>query len=545
MSVTIAYTHSGIGFAKNPVFCKVRTNFTGSLIYIHYDIELWNGSAYISANRGEARLAQSAMAVFNVSAYFEGLFSSEFNYPEHFTNIAFHRPGMVVRYRMKVWDTCIVNGVLQTSMPAYSGDLYMADGGISEANQLNFNTAGNTLWNWMVTNQKFVSNRSGIRVTHPKAVERLWWIARTSGSHSIVIKWSGNGSDGSYTESIPMLQNHMYELVVSPNIVESIAGHMPENYSVQIQNLSETIEYSVKADNVFSTKTLIFKTMLGIYDGITLLGSERNELSFTRAFYNINSDNFDTNGMRSKGTVSVNKSFSHTINSGWIESEETMNWALELLESDEVFEIKSGICFAANVATEKVVTYDELTNQPLSFSVDLIPAHSLRGNTWVPERTFINPPYFNKLASYYYKAQFDEILDYLSPYPAIVNNGNIEFGDSENLKPGFDFSNRSFWLPAIEAETWYYFNEHHICPRLWLTMEKVALFGTAQANARIFMRDYTTYPGSLLAILVYAVDLTPEQQNIVGKWLDTYYLITENGEYLWEDGAYLKEQFNP
>ena len=108
MAITVSYLETPplVSLAANQVNVLIASSVTGMTnLFIHMEILKYEGAAWVSTGLEDAVPVVDGVASIDIAAYFPGLLSQKFTFPEHYTNLVIPQPAMVVKYRIKAWET--------------------------------------------------------------------------------------------------------------------------------------------------------------------------------------------------------------------------------------------------------------------------------------------------------------------------------------------------------------------------------------------------------------------------------------------------------
>jgi len=538
MAITITYleTPAVVSLAANQVNVLVASSVTGMTnLFIHLEILKYEGAAWVGTGLEDAIPVVGGVASFDLAAYFSGILSQKFTFPEHFTNIAIPQPTMVVKYRMKAWETYTdATGVLIDKKAAdsliYNTDLFVTGGGISEDDQAILNTLSSNWWDEWITQKKFQSWMPGVKSTSPKSTEKLFWIARRTAAETIAIAWTGtDGTTGTVNVAAAMTAYMMYELCISPAIAEQLSGKELASYNVTITGQSETISYTIDRDYYENEEFFLMANAFGCYESLWCKAFREGEMAFDRIQYERSLGANYTLLDRKLGTTRANIIRTRKSNTGYFDGEEWYNWALALLAGESAWIYGENSLAPVVITTDKAAYINDLLDV---WSLEFEWKHSREGrfggNLGLIFE-YILPPYWSKIAAFFYRIDRGSLTDMISGLTATVSGSNITWPNIA-ASDVLDFSDAIFWNSALV--TGYNVATPRTVPLAFMQGWAWAEAATAATHARLFHKDYNSKIRDLLPVLLYNQDLSTAEQAVVVTWLNWYYTIMQNGSIL-------------
>ncbi len=536
VTVSLLETPPLVSLADNPVNVLVASSVTGMTnLFVHLEILKYEAGAWTGTGLEDAIPLVDGVAGFDIAAYFPGMLASKFTYPEHHTNIAIPQPSMVAKYRIKTWESYIdATGTLIDKKAddslVYDVDLYAVGGAISEDDQATLNTLSSTWWDEWVTQKKFQYWIPGAKNTSLKSVEKLFWIARRTATESIAIAWTAtDATTGTEIVAVDMTAYMIYELCISPAIAEFLTGKELASYSITITDQSETITLAIDRDYYENEELFLFANSFDCYESLWCKGYREGEIEFDRVQYERALGSNYTHTDRKLSATKANVTRTRKSNTGYFDGMDWYNWALSLLAGEDAWIYGTNSLAPVVITTNKAAYINDLNDV---WSLEFEWKHSREGRfggSLGLAIEYILPPYFSKLAAYFYRIDRGSLTDMISGLSAPVTGANITW---PNIAAAdiLDFSDATFWNSALV--TGYAAETPRTVPLTFMQGWAWAEAATVATHARLFHRDYASKLRDLLPVLVYNTNLTAPEQALVVEWLDWYQTVTYNGAIL-------------
>jgi|GEM_PF-5858510 len=545
ITVSIIDQPSIVSLAANPVNFVASSSVAGKTnLYIHLSILQYEGAAWVETGFEDAISVVGGEASFPIQAYFDSVLKPAFTFPEHYTNICIAQPGMVTRYRVKVWETYIENnGTIvdkkATESLTFDQDFYVVPGAVSEDDQGMLNTLSQTWWDEWVTRQSFQHWLPGVKKTSIAAVEKLYWIARRTAAETVSIAWVGSdGTTGTATVAFDMTIYGMYELCVSPAIAEQLAGKALASYTVSIVGQSETVGYTIDRSYYENQEYFLLANAFGCYETLWCRGARSGELEFARTQYerSLGSSYLQTD--RKLGATRAMTTRNRKSNTGWFDTDNWFNWALALLAGEDAWIYTPTNLAPVVMVGEKSTYIDDMQEDPWNLEIEWkYSREGMLGGGLNLTMKYVLPPFYSKVAAFFNRTDRGSLIDVIGGLTAPQTGINIAWPDIATSDV-LDFSDATYWDQAlIAAAGWYNATTPRTCPLAWMQGWAWAEAATDATHARLFHKDYTTNLRSMMPLLVYSQDLTTVEQATVVKWLEWYFTI-------WQGTSILKEGNN-
>jgi hypothetical protein len=516
------------------VASAVTGNVTGMFLHLQVTIHHPDGDITYT----DKLLADDGQnGVFDVSGLFESHIEGEFVFPEHETNLVIARPKMCLRFTVKTWESYYDvsdDFVDNSGSPVSEGNsYYMCKGGISE-DDLAF---GIDWWDYFTENNKFMCDLPGEKEVSPGSVEKLYWLARSSGTKNLVISYiDTEGNSGSLSISATVTAYVMNEICISPWIVELLSGKEIDSYTVKFAD-SEEIQYSVLRDYQEHEDFFLFENDFGGFDSLWCTGAGTGKLKLERLLYTRNRGNYFSATDRQKGNTRAVRNRTRISNTGYID-QEWLFWASSLLSSSEVFTYSGkNKLYPIQVTAENFLIIDDIREKPWegSFEWQFSLNSKYRNLTAGISLNHILPPYWSKVSLYFFRKVGATLIDMKQGKTATIAGTNITFPTGSL----FDFSVAVQWDNTLLS---FYDSENpRTAPLSFLDgTGEFAEAATVNTHDRVFFNDYD---GKLKhqKILEYSLPLTTEEQQVVVDWLGWYFSLWEDESVLTEDNNIITE----
>lgn len=527
-----------VSLQDSPVIFIASSSLTDkSNLYVHLRIQLWDGLSYSDTTKEDAVVLINGEAEFDISEYFSTVLAKGFTFPEHFTNVVIAHPEMSARFKVKIWETYVEAGVLvSTEADALisESDFYIVPGSISEDDQAMLNTLSTSWWDEWVSRKSFQHWLPGTKKTALSAVEKPYWIARRTATETVSIVWVGtDATTGTANTAFDMTIYGMYELCVSPAIAEQLAGKELASYTVTITGQSATISYTIDRSYYENQEYFLLANNFGCYETLWCRGARSGELEFARTLYERTlGTNYQVTD-RKLGSTRAMTTRTRKSNTGWFDNESWFNWALSLLSGEDAWIYTAASIVPVVLTGEKSTYIDDTQEDPWALEIEWKHSREGRfGNGLGLAIKFIVPPYYSKLAAFFYRIDRGALVDEISALTAPQTGANIAWPNIA-ASDVLDFSDAAFWDQAlIGATTWYNVATPRTCALDFMQGWAWAEASTNSTDARLFHKDYSGLLRSLLPVLIYKTDLTLDEQRIVVAWLEWYFVLAQNGSIL-------------
>ena len=243
MAITVKYLHTppAVTLTGIPTRYKVATSVAGATItnlYINLMIQFfdqptltWYDTEYV-----DKIPVSDGVAEFDISSYFKTLLTPDFTFPEHFTNLAIKHENMSKLFRVQTWDSYDDDGVATTGDVLESSSHYMLRGGISTDDLKAMEDAGTDWWDELQVSQRSLDWMPDEKQTCILSPEKRYWFVWNSGTYNYRIDYVDTDGNSDYiTQEVYFASKSMYELCVSPAIVELLTGKQITQYTHSIE----------------------------------------------------------------------------------------------------------------------------------------------------------------------------------------------------------------------------------------------------------------------------------------------------------------------
>ncbi|WP_372772090.1 hypothetical protein [Mangrovibacterium sp.] len=543
MAVTLIEIPASVSLQGIP--CRfTATSDWGNATYITLVVQELVGAVWTDAYIPDTAPIIDGAAQFDVSGFFAGQLQPDFSFPEHSSNLVLQRPGMIRAFRVKLYEPGNESNAL-----SYGTTFYMLPGGIHFNDFANLNEVSLTWWEEHIESGRALNWMPATKNVSPDSIEKIYWIQQDSATRIIRIAWTAtDGATGNYDHSQLFNAFTVYEISVSPAIVEALTGKTIASYTVEMiftsapsHPLDEPLsqQFTVDRQHYEWNEYFLMENDLGGFDGVWCHGAHTEKLTYERNQYQ-RSDLRNIGATdRILGNIRGLVNRQGESDSGYAD-DETREWLGALLNSDNAFRIAGLNIKPIVITSEDVDIIDELkqANEPLEVIFSWKYARPGKyGSRIKLNPAYIYPPYFSKLKAFFYKLTGATLLDKIGGLEATISGTDITFPDITG-NDSFDFSDATYWDQTLIAATgWYSAGSPRTCPLSWMVGTEWAEAATATTHARLFHRDYGTKVRDIIPVLVYASSLTADEQQAVVDWLDWYATIWQDGSILTQDGT--------
>jgi hypothetical protein len=538
MAVTTSYLETPplVALAANQINVLVASSITGvTNLCIRLEILKYVNSVLTGTGFEDSLTVINGVANFDISAYFAGMLTPKFTFPDHFTNIVIPQSEMVVKYRVKTWETYTdASGVHVDKKVADSlengSDLYVVAGGISEDENATLNTLSSCWWDEWIGQKRFQHCLPGAKTTSLKSIEKLFWIARRTAAEVISIAWTAtDGTTGTNTVPATMTIYTLYEICVSPAIAESITGKELTSYTICITDQSETVTYEIDHDDYENEEFFLFANQFNCYESLWCRASREGTIAFNRVQFEQPLRKNFTHTDRRFGATRAIITRTRKSNTGYLGDITWYNWALALFAGDDAWTYSANSLSPIVLLTDESTYVDDLQD---IWNLEFTWKHGREGRFGAGLGLVIEyvlPPYYSKLAAFFYKIERGSLIDAIAGLTAPVDTINITWPNIP-ASDVLDFSDAAFWNNTGLGFYSAIYPRH--CPLGFMVGGVWAEPATASTHARLFHRDYSSRLRDMLPVLVYNQNLTAGEQTVVVAWLDWYQVLTQDGAIL-------------
>lgn len=549
MAITVSIIDSPpvVSLAANPVNFVVSSSVAGMTnLYIHLAILKYVGAAWVETGFEDAVSVVNSEAPFNLQEYFDSILKPSFTFPEHYTNVVIQRTEMVEKFRIKVWETYVdTTGTIVDKKAADSlspaTDFYVVPGAVSEDDQALLNTLSTTWWDEWISRKSFQHWLPGTKKTGPDAVEKLFWIARRTATETVSIAWIGSdATTGTANTAFAMTIYNMYELCISPAIAEALAGKELASYTVTISGQSETVGFSIDRTYFENQEYFILQNSFGCFENLWCHGARSGEMEFKRTQYERTLGARYQLTDRKFGSTRAMVTRNRKSNTGYFTNPDWLNWALALVAGEDAWIYTESSLAPIALTGEKSTYLDDMQEDPWALEIEW--KHSREGRFGAGlglAVKFIIPPYYSKLAAFFYKTERGALVDKIAGLTAPQSGANITWPNIA-ASDVLDFSDATFWNNSL-LTAWYNVATPRTCPLSFMAGSEWAEAATDATHTRLFHRDTTGSLRSIMPVLVYKSNLTAAEQAVVVAWLEWYFVIFESGNILTENGNVLTQ----
>lgn len=274
ISLTTINSPAEVSLSKNqvPFHFLVVADADEINIKVHLFLEMYlNGSTTPTQDVTlNATPDDDGMVYFDIQQLLLHADNYAFTYPDVTLGGTAH-PSLMARFDVAAYTTHSTNTA--GTIAYMRKDFYYINGGISTDDNAYLVDDGSTWWSYFSTQQLFLDFLPGSKSTCLGAPERLYWIALRTETEKLRIEWHAtDGTTGVFYENIAMTLNTVYELTVSPQLVQDKAGKTITKYNVQIDGFLGEQDYHIFKANYRGKKFFLFQNQYGVWETLWCRG---------------------------------------------------------------------------------------------------------------------------------------------------------------------------------------------------------------------------------------------------------------------------------
>jgi len=252
-------------------------------------------------------------------------------------------------------------------------------GTLSETRLASINSKSQTFADLLTSSKMFLSWKQTTRETDIYTPQRLFFIAQTAGTYSLKVqKWYTDGS-ASKIEQLSTIVATAYQTIEAccswADVRTSTDPSPLQYYEVWLEvssvAVSERRRFVMDYTYYSYARYWLYRNSLGAYDIIRTTGKAKQTLDVQKAISRTALPNDFTEQNASTRQLSESASIKYVINSGYLETSETIEYQ-EFLRSGEVYWIRNGALSPVQIPAK---TYDIATDDEdmpfIEFEVEL------------------------------------------------------------------------------------------------------------------------------------------------------------------------------
>lgn len=346
MSVTLSILSqpAAVSLSKNSVDYKFTAigSASESNIKVHLYLSMYVGGSATAVQSVSlsARPDADDAVKFDVSSILRHADNYAFTYPD--ASLGGKDQSSLRNYFTAHYYTTYTdsNGDVITSSTVDIAAINYIDGGISEDDAAYLRDEDSDWWTFFKTSQLFLNFMPGAKRTVVGASEKLYWYAFRTATESLRIRWTAtNGTTGTIHKAVAMTENHIYELTVSPTLVEDYLSSSLSlaSYKVDIDGFLSVQQYVINSLSYRNSLFFLFQNQYGVWETLWCKG----QLTETHKYIKENvtlSKNLSAGRLVHENISIKNKlEQSGQINTGILDGNDWALWASDILSGNPVY----------------------------------------------------------------------------------------------------------------------------------------------------------------------------------------------------------------
>lgn len=542
MSITINKAPEKVNQTGNPIWYELASSLSHPTIYIHCQLQVYFGGAWIDATTNEDKIEADTAggSVFQIQALLNKYLTQKFTYPESESQLMVTQAGMSVQFRIKHKESWIESDGTEGEDSSYTTDdntYYAIKGGVPNELLAILNTAQSSWWGEMELNKQFCTWQPTTKNTYPTAVEKLYWIMRRSATETLQISWTATDeSTGTITATKAANIYQVVECCISPALVESLAGKEIASYTVSISGQSEVRTFTIDRNYYERTDNFTFDNSMGCFDCLSAVGWRTESGKNERNSYNKRFPLYPELTDRTQQNSRATRKDSNQSNTGFLLTADWLEYMREMDLSADAYLLEGTLTRAVNIETEEGITLNDNPDFMLQYPVKWSFAHKNKwsGKFYGSLRAPV-PPSFTSALAMFDRRVGNKLIDRISGAEATIDATGVTFPTLAT--DVFDKTNTTYWdagIPNTAGDN-----------RKWLFAELdwefMVDYAEDTTHGILFLKDFGSDVRSTLPILVFNPSRSEAEQSEITDYLETYFFhIDEDGNIVTDDdNAYL------
>jgi len=528
MSITINRAPDKVSLTGNPVFYELGSNLAHPTIYIHCQLQVYYGGAWVNATTDEDKIEADASgnATFQVQALLNKYLSQKFTFPESDSQLMITQSGMSIQFRIKYKESWIESDGTEGESAAYTEDTntyYALKGGVPNELLAILNTAQTSWWDELKLNKQFLTWQPREKRTYPGSTEKLYWIYRTTATLTLQIAWTAtDGTTGTINTTNTANEYTVAECCISPALVESLAGKEIAGYVVSISGESEERTYTIDRTYYDRADNFLFDNSLAAFDCLTAVGWRKQTGSNKRSSYTKRLPLYPELTDRTQQNSRAWRTDKNESNTGFLLDTDWLEYMRELDLSRDAYKLEGTLARAVNIDTEEGTTLDDSTDMH-SYPVTWSFAHKERYfGRWNIALKCPLPPFASQCIALFDRRVGGSLIDRIAGQEATIDATGVTF--PALAADVFDKTNTTYWNATIPNTAGN--------NRKWLFAELdwefMVDYATDAAHGTLFLKDFGSDVRSTLPIMVYNPALNEAGQTEIVNYLNTYLFIVDS-----------------
>ena len=362
MSITksIISQPAAVSLSRNPVV--FRFSATGddgeTNIRVHISLAMFVGGATtgVESSSLSALVDDNGEVEFDVSSLLQHADNYAFTYPDVAIEATVH-PELGSYFKL-LWHVSYGDG--ETTFPVLSDEYYYLNAGISADDEAYLASQDLDWWTFFSDSQLWLNFMPGAKRTILQAPERLYWYAFRTATEALKIYWTASdGSTGIITKSVDMVEHSIYEVTVSPALVEAaMGGKTLVSYFVEIDKHLGRKEFVMNTLSYHNQVFFLFQNQMGVWETLWCKGQLSETHEYDKTAVQIKPTD-QLNPLAHQNSYIQNELFqTGEISTGILGGNEWVLWASDILSGAPVY-----LCDGERLFPIKVDTNSTMVKQ--------------------------------------------------------------------------------------------------------------------------------------------------------------------------------------
>jgi len=347
-------------------------------------------------------------AYFDFSEYIKPQMACSFLFPEDSSNCMIIHPEAVKKFSVRYGEYYSDGNGTDMHRLRDSSAFYAVPGGVNAMTDARYAQLNTSFYAQLCFNDKPQTWNPGNKKTSADDIQKLYFLTHTNVT-KVNLKVKLNYMLPDDTVVYTLVVTKVTKPATIYNMIEICCGFNRLQLFMHVMTLptgAEVISYEVfltdqsdhliMAPFVFVMETrqfmnqrmFLFLNSFGVYESFRATGIQIRKTDYVNTIitnyrnFNANVNSPDSKKYKSQETAK------YTINSGWIETQQELDWTRELFLSREVYEIKDGLLYPVVITSETVnLGQDKVFN----YSVDFDYVHAFTNEHHSVEKSVVSP----------------------------------------------------------------------------------------------------------------------------------------------------------